>query len=236
MNKIYKGIIVAGFLCSVQSIHAAPLTIPNTFTANTPTVAADVNANFTATESAVNDNNTNIGTNSTNIGTNATSIVDIEARLALLETVTDTSISLASLAGTWGMILNSAGGIIEDPGANFVEIWRETVFATLTTTATGTFTTSAFSGMDITTGVSVDGITNPGTFLQDGTITHTVATGTISGTISVGTGNTVAIALTGDIPLNGFVSQNGQMIVLEGHDTAIATDKSNVVVTLIKIQ
>jgi len=51
----------------IGNIQAADLTIPNTFTAGTPAVAADVNANFSAVESAVDDNNANITTNASNI-------------------------------------------------------------------------------------------------------------------------------------------------------------------------
>jgi hypothetical protein len=39
---------------------AAPVTIPNTFTSGTPAVAAEVNANFTAVKTAVDDNNNDI--------------------------------------------------------------------------------------------------------------------------------------------------------------------------------
>jgi len=50
---------------------AADVTIPNTFSAGSPAVAADVNANFSAVKTAVDDNNARVTTNSTNI-TNAT--------------------------------------------------------------------------------------------------------------------------------------------------------------------
>ena len=53
---------------------ASDVTIPNTFTAGTAAVAAEVNANFTAVKTAVDDNNTNIGTNATDIATNAAAI------------------------------------------------------------------------------------------------------------------------------------------------------------------
>ena len=54
MTKVLKAC-----LCSLMALVALPawgvdLTIPNTFTAGTPAVAAEVNANFTATATAVN--------------------------------------------------------------------------------------------------------------------------------------------------------------------------------------
>lgn len=50
-----------------NSAYAAGLTIPKSFSANTPAVAADVNANFLATKAAVDDNNVRINTNSASI-------------------------------------------------------------------------------------------------------------------------------------------------------------------------
>lgn len=43
-------------LAIASGAHAAPLTVPNTFTAGTPAKAAEVNANFSAVQSAVNAN------------------------------------------------------------------------------------------------------------------------------------------------------------------------------------
>ncbi len=53
---------------------ASDLTIPNTFVADTKAVAADVNANFSAVEAAVDDNNARITQNTADIITNTASI------------------------------------------------------------------------------------------------------------------------------------------------------------------
>jgi hypothetical protein len=53
--------------------------VPNTFTAGTPALAAEVNANFTNLDTRVSTNATNIGTNTTNIGTNTTNIAQVLA-------------------------------------------------------------------------------------------------------------------------------------------------------------
>ena len=53
---------------------AGDVTIPNAFSANTTASAAEVNANFNAIETAVDDNDARIDTNISNIGINATSI------------------------------------------------------------------------------------------------------------------------------------------------------------------
>ncbi|MHC4959071.1 MAG: hypothetical protein ACYTGN_11925 [Planctomycetota bacterium] len=45
----------------LEAALAGPVTVPNTFQANTPAVAAEVNANFDAVATAINDNDTRIG-------------------------------------------------------------------------------------------------------------------------------------------------------------------------------
>ena len=63
-------------LCSAFFTGAAiadDLTIPNTFTAGTPAVAAEVNGNFTAVEASVDDNAADIATNALGIAANAAS-------------------------------------------------------------------------------------------------------------------------------------------------------------------
>ncbi|MFB3105919.1 MAG: tail fiber domain-containing protein, partial [Pseudomonadales bacterium] len=51
--------------------------VPNTFTAGTPALAAEVNANFTNLDTRASTNATNIGTNTTNIATNTTNIAQV---------------------------------------------------------------------------------------------------------------------------------------------------------------
>jgi len=69
-----QSIAMAAALLFSSTAWAGALTIPNTFTAGTPAVAAQVNANFTAAKTAVDDNNTRINTNATTAATNATNI------------------------------------------------------------------------------------------------------------------------------------------------------------------
>ena len=51
----------------VAPLQASSLVVPKSFTAGTPAVAADVNANFTAVQTSVDDNDTRITTNATGI-------------------------------------------------------------------------------------------------------------------------------------------------------------------------
>ena len=59
-------LVGSGFLAALctglisVSANAGQLNTPNSFSAGTPAVAADVNANFDAVETAVNDNDTRI--------------------------------------------------------------------------------------------------------------------------------------------------------------------------------
>jgi len=58
---------------------AGPVTIPNTFVANTPALAAEVNDNFSAVEIAVDDNDARITNNAAAISTNTQDIATISA-------------------------------------------------------------------------------------------------------------------------------------------------------------
>ena len=58
--------LLAGMMMSSAAL-AGPLTVPNTFTANTPARAAEVNGNFDAVKTAVDDNDSRITTNSADI-------------------------------------------------------------------------------------------------------------------------------------------------------------------------
>jgi len=87
---------------------AATVTIPNTFTSGTPAVAAQVNGNFTAVKTAVDDNDNrvstnaaSIATNGTNIGINSANVTDIDSR------VTTNAASIATNGINIG--INSAG-------------------------------------------------------------------------------------------------------------------------------
>ncbi len=61
MKKLYRHIIPAVFLLlGVSQVQASSLALPNTFKADTPAKAAEVNANFSAVKSSVDDNQSQI--------------------------------------------------------------------------------------------------------------------------------------------------------------------------------
>lgn len=86
-TKSYKaligGLIVATFGHNIAT--ASELTIPNSFTAGTPARASEVNQNFDATATAVNDNDSRITTLSGNLETTNATITDNISRIAALE-------------------------------------------------------------------------------------------------------------------------------------------------------
>lgn len=210
MKNLIKTIMAAGMILGLQSAYAAPLTIPNTFTTNSPAVAADVNANFTATATAVN---------------------DIETRLAALEAVTDTNINvnpLQKVAGNWAMVSSLFGSRLG--GQNFVEVYRDTSSGTMTVNADGTFTVNFTQGVNALVGLT--NVVVPFTD-QFGNVTTVIDQDaqypldpflpfTATGTITI-TGNNsfiAAIPIGGldVISFDGFISQNGQVMIMEGDD------------------
>jgi len=168
MKKILIGTVAAMLFCSVNIANAATLTIPKTFTAGTPAVAADVNANFTAAATSVNDIEgrlvteeaasttaagrlTTLETASTNANTQLT---NIEARLAALEAVTATNMAVTPMqkaAGTWGYIADVTWG--GQFVTNLVNIGREVIYGNMVINASGAYTMNDAGGHGIDFGL-----------------------------------------------------------------------------------
>ncbi len=66
-------------------VNAAELTIPNTFVANTPAVASEVNGNFAAVETAVDDNNARIAALEATIASLQATVNSLNSRLTSVE-------------------------------------------------------------------------------------------------------------------------------------------------------
>ncbi len=73
-KNVQKLILVLATSAIVSGAMAESLTIPNSFTAGSAAVAAEVNDNFAAVETAVDDNDSRITTNTGNVSTNSTNI------------------------------------------------------------------------------------------------------------------------------------------------------------------
>ncbi len=77
--------------------NAAELTIPNTFVANTPAVASEVNGNFGAVETAVDDNNARIAALEATIASLQSTVNSLNSRLTSVEN--NTVLELDGLLG-----------------------------------------------------------------------------------------------------------------------------------------
>ncbi len=90
MNLIkYSSLALVFSLTTVSQARAGEMTIPNTFTANSPAIATEVNANFTAAKTAI-DTNYNegvaaISVNASAITTNADDIDNNESAISVME-------------------------------------------------------------------------------------------------------------------------------------------------------
>lgn len=120
-------VVLGVIFFSTIGASAGDLNIPNTFISGTPAVAAEVNANFAATEAAVDDNNARINDNAADIAGNGSNI--------------------AVLAG----VINSMAGIAHDemaPGASvYPSATSETVLqVTINAPAVG-FVVATYSGI-----------------------------------------------------------------------------------------
>ena len=86
MKTLLKQIITCTLVWSLASIvWASDVTLPNTFQSGTPAVAAQVNDNFSAVKSAVDDNDGRIAALEATIASLQTTITDLQNRLAAVE-------------------------------------------------------------------------------------------------------------------------------------------------------
>ena len=74
MRRLFVKIIFISTIMFSTPLQAGELTIPNSFTAGTPALAEEVNSNFKAVATEVNDNNIRVSSNKTNIDTNDSNI------------------------------------------------------------------------------------------------------------------------------------------------------------------
>ena len=87
---------------------AGEVTLPNTFSANTPAVADEVNANFTAVKTAVDDNNNRVTDNTAEI------VVNTDKISAVIQPL------------TMGLIYSDAS-IGNSAGKTFTCVWNDTI-------------------------------------------------------------------------------------------------------------
>ncbi|WP_395621188.1 hypothetical protein [Dokdonella sp.] len=101
--------LACGLLAGSSSAVADSVVIPHTFSANTPARAAEVNDNFSAVASAVNDNAADIGVSSGLIADQAAQILALQSALADQQAAIDVlTASVATLATQLSAIQNSS--------------------------------------------------------------------------------------------------------------------------------
>lgn len=195
-----------------------------TFSAGGAAVAAEVNGNFTELTTQINDNNSRITTNNASISTNATSIANNDARITtnaadianiltrLTALETPSAPTMSTIAGTWGVV-NSTYFIFS--ASNTAEVEHESLYGTLTIDAAGTFTFNIAAGKAVNQSIHTIFV-NPNDVIQ-GVTSSTASSGSFGGSIALGANNTVTVTPVGGSALNGYVSKNGQVVVLEGH-------------------
>jgi len=98
-------IVIAGWLTLLSSATIADdLTIPNTFTPGTPARAAEVNGNFTAVETSVDDNAADISANITSIQANSNATQANASSIASL--VSGTGLQVYSQGSAFARVLD----------------------------------------------------------------------------------------------------------------------------------
>jgi len=218
MKNLIKTMIAAGMILGLQSAYAAPLTIPNTFTANSPAVAADVNTNFTAAKAAVDDNDARI--------------TALETQIAALQVVTDTNngvLTLQKAAGNWAMVSNTFGYLV--PGAGVVEFNRDVKYGTVIVNADGTFTVTFNGGSEVIAALNAaPGLTGTFTNRTSG------AVGSTFNGVFTNTGNNLTATVTvpglGNINMVGFISQNGQVIIMKSDAGSVNSNESMMMIKI----
>ena len=104
-------------LCAIGPVTAGNVTIPNTFSSGTPAVAAEVNANFSALETAVNDNDGRINANSDELAALKDAVTALQATVAALqETVNNLQSDLAAVQANSVLELDGKLVLVDDYG------------------------------------------------------------------------------------------------------------------------
>jgi hypothetical protein len=87
-KNIYQALLLPVLLLGSDLATAATVNIPNTFTSGTAAVAAQVNGNFTAVKTAVDDNDGRVTTNASGITANGAAITSLKSANSAVGTAT----------------------------------------------------------------------------------------------------------------------------------------------------
>lgn len=192
---------------STFSVAALAASVPNTFTAGTPAVASQVNANFTALVNAA----TALETKAAALESKVTAL---ETKVAALENV-NSAITADDVAGSYKMVTLESATAANSANRLFASrSGSTTVSLTFTKTSDtgGTFTYSAsvkstgYIGQ--TNGCDNGGNCTAGGFVESG---NEDGGDSGNGTWVLGSGNTVVVTPPGGGPLTVYFSKRGQI-------------------------
>lgn len=108
-------LVVLGFSAAISYVQAGVLTVPNTFSAGTKAVAADVNDNFGAVKNAVDDNDGRITVNAADIASMQAAIAALQATVsAQATTIATLQSDLSSVQGNSVLALDGNLSFITD--------------------------------------------------------------------------------------------------------------------------
>ena len=111
--------ILLGLIAASASLIAGSVTIPHSFTANTTAKASEVNENFSAVKTAVDDNNNRIKGNTEDIRTNITNIQTNAANIADAITDINATGGLTGVGSSGSVTVRRADGYIAIAPATF---------------------------------------------------------------------------------------------------------------------
>ncbi|MEM7208789.1 MAG: hypothetical protein AAF434_13270 [Pseudomonadota bacterium] len=159
----------AALVLTIATAHAGDLTIPNTFVNGEATDATTMNSNFTAVETAVDDNDARITTNSTSISTNTTAIQSNDTDIAnnatgVAANATDIGTNATDIGTNATGVSTNASGI----AANSTAIGsNDTELADHETRITALEAGSGGGGSEVATPVTIDCLNDGANAIQN---------------------------------------------------------------------
>ena len=202
--------LMAGLALMITALNTQAGTVNSsaitTFQSGTPAVAAQVNGNFTAVTTAVDDN-------AADITALQSAVDDLQAQIdALPQAVTDAS----DLVGrTYCMIQNHTAGRY-DPGNrdNYASVNAASETSTLTITSSSQFSVSGDAGDELELGLSLQNYTYEGSLIPGlrGELTHFTGADSFTGTINGFSNGTLSVTVGTD-DLSFYVSKYGDVMI-----------------------
>jgi len=221
MKSIMQGLMVLITLFACGTAWAGNVTIPNTFVAGSPAVAADVNTNFSAVGAAVNDNYAQISA--------------LAQRVAALEAVSVTNAKTnpgTAIGGTYSYVLTRMSHFNNPPNGVALDYatTRGTITMTPTSATGGTWSGLIEGGENFQANMfnQMDPATGNWNHTSSPTRTPQPVGAAMSGTYNIAANGLVTSTITNPAGLapssyTGYLSLGGQVVIMQGVDVATDT-------------